>query len=204
MGIRQAVTLGMNLQNANKDVHKGSREIRYRVWWALCSIERTLSVMTGRPTSFTKNDCSVPLPLPVDEETLFADRSRLQTSKEKMPASKGRSNLSSNDYETSLLTEEIPHGSPVESNSSERQSPDQGMNTTPSDASMFLYSTTLGVLTDDIMKRLYRAGASGETWAQAQTKIADLNSKLDEWLRYVVIGLINPSCIMSLSTGTRF
>lgn len=57
MAIRYASALGLNLRNDNRNVVDSSKEIRYRVWWALCSVERILAVMLGRLISFSQTDC---------------------------------------------------------------------------------------------------------------------------------------------------
>ena len=185
ISIRHAVTLGMNLQNDNKDCHDGSREIRYRVWWALCSTERMLAVMTGRPTSLTETDCSVPLPLPVDEETLFREGGRSACHTMMGPVTRPISSHSSGDYNLSPPSSRSTSGKLSDGVDSlePRSDPDRGIPTFSSDASCFLFVTKLGVLTNEVMSRLYRAGASNETWAQVQEKIMDFNAKIDEWLQ---------------------
>lgn len=174
----------MNLQNDNKDVHEGSREIRYRVWWALCSTERMLAVMTGRPMSLTDRDCSVPLPLPLEEETLFREGAQSPCHAQVGPVKRPLSSHSSRDYDLSpasrstsaKLTDGVDSFEP-------KSDPDRGTPAFPNDASCFLSTTKLGVLTNEVVNRLYRAGVSNETWAQIQDKIIDLNAKIDEWLQ---------------------
>ena len=174
----------MNLQNHNKAVHQGSREIRYRVWWALCYTERMLAVMTGRPTSLTETDCSVPLPLPIDEETLFKDEARIGTHSRPTPASRRLSRNSRRNYDQSpssgSTSDRLPDGVDSVGAQSDLH---QATSTSPSDASCFLAITRLGILTNEVMSRLYRAGVSDETWAQVQKKITDFNARIDEWLR---------------------
>ncbi|KAL8831421.1 MAG: hypothetical protein Q9170_005302 [Blastenia crenularia] len=72
IAIRQALSLGLNLRNEDQNLVDSSKEIRYRLWWAIAATERTLSVMTGRPTCFSEIYCSTPLPLPLDEETFMS------------------------------------------------------------------------------------------------------------------------------------
>lgn len=182
IAIRQAITLGLNLQNASKDVHKASREIRYRLWWALCSTERTLSVMTGRPTSFSETDCSVPLPLHADEETLFKEQPRF-TSHATLPAMRHSSTQSSKDRGLSASSASIPDNLIDGSDLSKQQDSKPSVAMSANDASCFLFNVKLSILTSNVMAGLYRAGTSNETWAQVQSKITGFNSKLLEWFQ---------------------
>lgn len=43
------------------------KEIKYRVWWSLYTLEHRLSVITGRPSCIHDTDYSTPLPIPFDE-----------------------------------------------------------------------------------------------------------------------------------------
>ncbi|KAL8792583.1 MAG: hypothetical protein Q9195_004806 [Heterodermia aff. obscurata] len=182
IAIRQAITLGLNLQNDSKDVLKASREIRYRLWWVLCSMERTLAVMTGRVVSFSATDCSVPLPLPVGEETLF-DADPRPASRAKMPISRHLSSHSSREQPSSPPAASDPDRPPDGSDYVEQLDPELSATDSSSDGLCFLFNVKLSILTDETMNRLYRAGVSRETWAQVQGKINDLNAKLSEWLQ---------------------
>lgn len=184
IAIRQAITLGLNLQNDSKNVHKASREIRYRLWWALCSTERTLSVMTGRPTSFSETDCSVPLPLYADEETLFNEEPRFKAHAS-VPAMGQSSTQSSKDHGLSSSSASISDDLTDGSDLIEQQDLKPSVAMSPNDASCFLLHVKLSILTNNVMAGLYRAGTSNETWAQVQSKITSFNSKLLEWLQDV-------------------
>ena len=145
-------------------------------------MERTLAVMTGRLVSFSGTDCSVPLPLPVDEETLFRADPRPAV-KATLPTSRQLSGHSSREPELSPLPARGPNRLPDGSDFVEQQDPELRPIDSSSDGLCFLFNVKLNILTDEAMNRLYRAGASKETWAQVQKKITDLNSKLSDWVQ---------------------
>lgn len=183
MAVRQAATLGLNLKNEDKQILAASKEIRYRVWWALCSTERMLAVMTGRRTSILEADCSTPLPVPVDEESL--------------PIGHGQPSL-----DATVLKDLTLHPSQGSSEfdppsatsaSSPRYSDDVGEKSPPSsqhgssgsvapnDALFLLYHTKLSIITTAVLSRLYCASASNHSWADTQDSIAKLDAKLEHW-----------------------
>ncbi|KAE8307899.1 fungal-specific transcription factor domain-containing protein [Aspergillus transmontanensis] len=65
--VRSALSLGLHLRNIGTCTSDTSKEIRYRVWWALYTLEHRLSVMTGRPSCIIDVACTTPLPVPFDE-----------------------------------------------------------------------------------------------------------------------------------------
>ncbi|RDH26850.1 fungal-specific transcription factor domain-domain-containing protein [Aspergillus welwitschiae] len=73
IAIRSSIAMGINLRNQSKEISNTSREIRYRVWWSLYTLENTLSVMTGRPTGTSDRFCTTPLPIPFEEEQFHRD-----------------------------------------------------------------------------------------------------------------------------------
>ena len=140
--------------------------------------------MTGRPTSLTETDCSVPLPLPIDEEALFKDEGWTGIHSRATPAGSRLSSHSRRDYDKSpsstSTSDKLPDGVDPSGPQSDLH---QATLTSPNDASCFLAITKLGVLTNEVMSRLYRAGVSKATWAQVQNKITDFNARIEGWLR---------------------
>lgn len=68
LAIRYAQTLGLNLRNTVPDLSEVEKELRARVWHSLYGVEHLLCLMTGRPSAVRDQDCSVPLPRPIDEQ----------------------------------------------------------------------------------------------------------------------------------------
>ncbi|KAL1963610.1 hypothetical protein VTN77DRAFT_8055 [Rasamsonia byssochlamydoides] len=65
--VRGAMALGLHLRNVGIYTSDTSKEIRYRVWWSLYTMDHLLSVMTGRPSCIVDCTCTTPLPIPFDE-----------------------------------------------------------------------------------------------------------------------------------------
>ncbi|KAJ5179865.1 hypothetical protein N7492_003075 [Penicillium capsulatum] len=66
--MRSAVAMGLNLRSESDRIAHVSKETRYRVWWALFSLDTVLCVMTGRPPTTSEVFCTTPLPVPYREE----------------------------------------------------------------------------------------------------------------------------------------
>ena len=188
IAIRHGITLGLNLRNENKKVSDSSKEIRYRVWWALCSIERLLAVMNGRPTSFLETDCTTPLPLPVDEEA-FLSAGGGGNGVLNNHAIRQLRHLPSQDSSSSTYSSRAKV-SPSDSLSptSQQSGFDWNKTVAPSEGLYFLLYIKLSTITHEVLSSLYRRRISElsselcETWADVQTTISALGSKLDGWL----------------------
>ncbi len=193
IAIRQATTLGLNLRNESKDVSEASKEIRYRVWWALCSVERILAVMTGRPSSFAETDCTAPLPLPLEENSFYGNG---PTSPQTMQIFRRLSSQESRETDDSVSTPSSSsqstraRGSPGQSSGQSiasinpavhHLSPDRKPAITPCNALAFAYHAKLSTFTSEVLNRLYRADVMEQSWARVQSIISNLNSKLEMW-----------------------
>ena len=165
------------------------KEIRYRVWWALCSVERRLAVMTGRPTSFAEMDCTAPLPLPLEEDSLY---NTAITNPRTIKMLRRLSSQESRSNDIAISTPSSSHsskarGSPIHSIASmppalQSSSHDLKQSIPTSSALAFAFHTKLSTFTNQVLTRLYRANAMDQSWAQVQNTIASLNSRLEEWL----------------------
>lgn len=182
IAIRHATTLGLNLRNNSKDVPESSKEIRYRVWWSVCSLERILSVMTGRPTSFSETDCSAPAPLPLEEDSFSGNithgpqdlaRFRHWSSRDSRRTDGTTSTSSSSGYSSKLKMSPVGPTSPA--------SQEKKQVIPPCNALYFSYHTALSNFTNEVLQRLYRADAMSMSWADVQSTIATLNLKLEKW-----------------------
>ncbi|KAI1663940.1 Fungal specific transcription factor domain containing protein [Pyrenophora tritici-repentis] len=66
--LRSAYSLGLHVRNEDPSATATKRESLVKTWWSLYSLERTLSIITGRPSIVVDSCCSVPLPMSVPEE----------------------------------------------------------------------------------------------------------------------------------------
>lgn len=188
IAVRYAATLGLNLENNNNKLSDTSKEIRYRVWWALYSVERVLAVMTGRPTSLNDSDCNTPLPVPVDEDAfpssgsgaLYANgrhQSFRRVSSGESRTSENTISPSSSGYSSRIRASPTSSMSP----SSQQSNADMYKNIPPSKSLFFHHHNQLSALTNQVLLRLYRAGTMSKSWADVQRTIASLDHSLEKW-----------------------
>lgn len=72
--MRSAVAMGIHLRFENEGISSISKETRYRLWWALYSLDVQLCLMTGRPFNIDLENCTTPFPVPYPEEVFPDDR----------------------------------------------------------------------------------------------------------------------------------
>jgi Fungal specific transcription factor domain len=70
LAIRHAQALGLHLRNESSHLTDVDKEWRVRLWYAIYALETLLRVETGRPGFIQDIHCSLPLPLPVDDNTI--------------------------------------------------------------------------------------------------------------------------------------
>ncbi|KAL8965262.1 MAG: hypothetical protein Q9183_003944 [Haloplaca sp. 2 TL-2023] len=183
--IRQALTLGLNLENRDPKLPDSSKEIRYRVWWAIAATERTLAVRTGRPTSFNFTDCSAPLPVPLEEESFIDESESYDT-----PAvqrlrrfSTGESLSTNTSMSSSSLAQPgtVPPLALTSSTPGKATGLAEGLSVQPNNGMFFLYSAKLSVLIDEVLTHLYRPTVMDHSWASVQGMILQFQKKLERW-----------------------
>ncbi len=186
IAIRYGVTLGLNLRNENKKMLDASKEIRYRVWWSLCSTERALAVMTGRPTSINGSDCTVPLPVPTEEEA-FSNGVGGKLYGDTYQRVRRFSSQKSRSPDNSISTPSS-HSSGVKSTPSSSTSPpsqhssfDCFKSVAPNNALYFVHYTQLSILTHEVLHHLYSPGTMSESWARVEYLIGIFDLKLERW-----------------------
>lgn len=185
IAIRLAVSLGLNLRNEDPLLSRSSKEIRYRVWWALCFVERTLAMMTGRAAAFAESDCSAPLPLPVEEEEFVNEKWFEEDSPVAMLRGLSKHDLAMAPEPgfTSVLTTSDAAAESASQALPSYQRPE--LQIPPSKALYFLYHCKLGILAYNTLSRLYRPRVMNVSWASVQSEISKLRTRLAEW-RYML------------------
>ncbi|KAF2502541.1 hypothetical protein BU16DRAFT_554598 [Lophium mytilinum] len=71
--VRLAYTLGLHVRNEDPVTDVRIKEARVRVWWSLYTLERLICTISGRPSVIADEDCSIFLPVPLDESAMDDD-----------------------------------------------------------------------------------------------------------------------------------
>ncbi|KAJ6089614.1 hypothetical protein N7467_004830 [Penicillium canescens] len=194
IAIRSAVTMGLNLRSESESIPHFSKEVRYRLWWALFMLDTVLSEMTGRPLSMGEIFCTTPLPVPFGEEDFFDDRVvQLITSQETRGA-----------FFTSLLSDST--STPPQDGAGRKNSLPLGSSQTmrevrtpqtmvesqihstglaPNTSLYFLYAVDLAHLLREAINILYAPRATRMSCREIETTISTFNDHADAWLSHL-------------------
>ncbi|KAL8993322.1 MAG: hypothetical protein Q9169_006427 [Polycauliona sp. 2 TL-2023] len=185
LAVRQALSLGLHLRNRDRQLADSSKEIRYRVWWAIAVTERTLSIMTGRPTAFVASDCSAPLPVPLDEASFMLSDQTYNTSAVNMLRRSSTGESRSTDMSLSTPSSASSrHKSPADlSTLRSPRGPSDAANIAPNIGLFFLYIAKLNNLADDTLKEFYRPPVLALAWATVQSMRVKHHERLERWRR---------------------
>lgn len=178
--VRGALALGLHLCNLGSCTSDTSKEIRYRVWWSLYTVEHLLTMITGRPSCIVDSSCTTPLPVPFDESDFQKDDVAQLVSTagrssylDRMPLSNSAANLDSNtDDETSETPEE----------SEPRMSRTEWLKNLPPCMSLyFLQLTSLTTIAKRMTVKLYGPESLQSPWASTEFTIQSLMLEIDSW-----------------------
>lgn len=143
--------------------------------------------MTGRPTSYAETDCTAPLPLPMEEDSFLGSQTQSPQAIQMFRRWSSQDSRQS-DYaiptsssSTQLKKKKISPGASLSPATSQSSSEDRRLETPPSNAFAFRHYARLSMFTNEVLKRLYRADAMEQSWAQIQSNIAFLNINLEDW-----------------------
>ncbi|KAL7649102.1 hypothetical protein ACMYSQ_012447 [Aspergillus niger] len=168
-----------------------SKEIRYRVWWSVYTLENTLSIMMGQPTSAPDNFSTTPLPIPFDEEQFrepmvsrllayFAARTefmQMLSSRRRV----GSVNWDSPGLGHAPLTQA---GLPCP------------MDIAPSNSFYFFYFMDLTLIMRRAIDLLYSPAFAQRPWLTISASVTDLVQETEEWLsRVSCVSIQNPPSI---------
>lgn len=174
MAIRFGFSLGLHVRNEDRSATAVKKELLSRIWWAVYSLDRILSAITGRPSVGAEIYCSTSLPLAISGEDIneatieakFGQRPR-------WPSLHTRTDGSSPSSPT--VSEATPNSDVDSANS----------------GSFLTATVKLGMLSNDITTRLYSPNLITKSWKDVQHSIAQMLEKLDAWLFNLPKGL-NP------------
>lgn len=181
------MAMGLNLRSETDSVAHLSKEIRYRVWWALFLLDTVLSVMTGRPPSTGAIFCTTPLPIPFQEEDfqdegivqLITDQSIRNTLMNSLLTSAHTPSGSSETPTERTLSVSSASG---ETAKSESASQTMSETPTPNTSLYFLYVVDLAFLMREAIETLYAPGTARRSWLEMEIAIDKFNDNADKWL----------------------
>ncbi|CAI6339581.1 unnamed protein product [Periconia digitata] len=152
MALRFAQALGLHVRNEDPSATPPKREVLVRIWWSLYSLERQLSVITGRPSVIVDSSCSVPLPLPVPEHQIA------EAIASRRPSS------------AAAFTSLDPPLTPT------------GIRRPEANSGSYIKATVqMGIITQSILMGLYSAATMIRPPAETQQDIIQLGRRIDHW-----------------------
>ena len=180
----------MNMRNDSNELKDELKEIRYRLWWALYALEHRLCNMTGRVNCVMDDHCTTPLPVPLEEEEFETEEGQNLLSK---PRQQGDRAPSSNPHTPSVdltpSTDRSRSQTKVDSRSPSMPGGGQGgdldwaKDVQPNSSLYFLHLVQLTRMTQSIFHSLYNPASVKGTWSDVQTKVKDLDERLEHWYR---------------------
>ncbi|EED21370.1 C6 transcription factor, putative [Talaromyces stipitatus ATCC 10500] len=183
--VRGAISLGLHLRNVGSTTSDTSKEIRYRVWWALYTLDHMLNVITGRPSCIVDGACTTPIPIPFDE-TEFQKPEAAQ-----MLSNHTRKGSWINDWNpsSSSLPSPSQNGESSTDNTvaikseGESSSSIEWLKSLPVSCSLyFFYVATLASISKRANMKLYSGEAMQASWASLEFTIQSLSMEIDAWL----------------------
>ncbi|KAJ5819239.1 hypothetical protein N7474_004830 [Penicillium riverlandense] len=180
--VRGALALGLHLRNMGMCTSDTSKEIRYRVWWSLYTLEHLLAVITGRPSCIIDSSCTTPLPVPFDE----CDFQRDEVAQLISTAGRGSNHLdriSANSNSAASLdssAESDGNTAPAESDTKVNRA-DYLRSLPPCMSLYFLQLTSLTTIAKRMTVKLYSPEAQQSPWASTEFIIQSLMLEIDSW-----------------------
>lgn len=182
--VRGALCLGLHLRNVGSCTSDISKEIRYRVWWSLYTIEHLLTVMTGRPSCITDNSCTTPLPVPFDESDFQKkDVARLISSPLRgNPSQPERISVCSGTPGMTASLDSDSNEVPSGTKDAEMGKAEYLKSLPPCMSLYFLQLASLTSISKRMTVKLYSPEAAQSPWATTEFTIQSLMLDIDSWL----------------------
>lgn len=165
LAIRYAQALGMHLLNATPTLSDAEKDFRVGIWYSIVSLERVVTVMTGRPSMVKDEDCSVTIPS-IGSEKAYPSQAGQDGEPKSMSAEDTNVPPSSN-YSIQIFkrAEKPPHLSPD----------------IPHPVAYFSYYAQLNAISQLVVDELYNPTIRDSKWSDIQRKIQRLDEKLLRW-----------------------
>ncbi|KAJ5798291.1 uncharacterized protein N7503_007587 [Penicillium pulvis] len=188
VAIRSAITMGINLRNVTETVPPLSKETRYRLWWALITLEMVLCEMTGRPTCTGVNFCTTPLPVPYPEEDFGDERIMKLITDQTIRSTTAISGLPNSSITS--LDSIITASAQPEANNGIKVEPEGAAEILiPNSSLCLLYAVELSLLMRDAVTTLYAPTAAQKSWHGIEIALCTLNDDADRWLSRLPVEL---------------
>ena len=165
VALRSAYSLGLHVRNEDPSANASKRETLVQTWWSLYSLERILSIITGRPSIIVDSCCSVPLPMtiPGEESTAEAETTHgmrtVTAPLSDSPTLSASSNIAANPPHMAI-----------------------GSRTTDANSgSYFRAVVQLSIISQNILTSLYSAGTMIRSPSEIQQDTSLLGQRLDQW-----------------------
>ncbi|KAJ6010286.1 hypothetical protein N7522_005302, partial [Penicillium canescens] len=185
IAMRSAVAIGVHLRTENAAISSISKETRYRLWWALYSLDVQLCLMTGRPLNMDLRYCTTPLPVPYHEED-FLDGRVAQI-------------IANEDIRKALVSFLIPRAAKPDSGDQQRfarslpsavmeggeNDPDASSvpeSIKPNTSLYFLCRVGLACIGRTAMDEIHSSSTALLSWDEVETSITRNNASADGWL----------------------
>jgi hypothetical protein len=186
MAIQSAVTMGLHLRNESHTTHYISKEIRYRLWWALFILDIGLSVITGRAPTTCSTFCTTPLPLPLDEaqllDTRFENVVTNQGSRNAVVSSLLCNGAWTESRQTLSDDTDLAHVLSMTEGNINKDIENIRAALVPNDSLCFLYMVDLVSLLQEVLNTLYAPGAARRPWAELALAIYTFDKNAEDWL----------------------
>lgn len=178
------------MRNDSVNLKDSLKEIRYRLWWALYTLEHRLCGMTGRVNCILDDHCTTPLPAPVEEDLFDSDAGLALLSKERQqgdraPMSNPHTPSQTNSTPSTDRSRSQTKAAEVSRSPSSnvRVELEWAKDVQPNSSLYFLHLVQLSRLTQSIFHRLYCPSSIEGTWSDVQTKMKELDEQLENWFR---------------------
>ncbi|KAJ5109690.1 hypothetical protein N7532_002335, partial [Penicillium argentinense] len=162
MALRSALSLGINLRHTDYRLHDGSKEARSRLWWSIYILEHLLTSMHGRASGVGESLCSVPPPLPVEEESFDDPEIQDLLQNSKFRESQLRPTLFESHMERKKKTTWIKTHEPCP-------------------ALFFFHLVDLTLIAQAVLNKIYSIEGLREGTSQTEYRLQKYGSRMDRW-----------------------
>ena len=180
----------MNVRNDSTELKDSLKEIRYRLWWTLYTLEHRLCSMTGRINCIMDDHCTTPLPIPLEEELFDTEEGMSLLSKTRQRGDRApTSNPHTPSVDSTPSTDRSQSQTKADSRSPSMLSAGQtgdmewAKDVEPNSSLYFLHLVQLTRVTQNIFHNLYNPASISGTWSDVQGKVKDLDERLEHWYR---------------------